>query len=219
MCFCLSPSSSPGTCSSPVVLFPGCVSPSWSQKRPNTPFIPNEEKVWSCLSWDKTPACCLEERWGWFWCLYCLSGNGEVGLRSSPEAAPAVVAIRACSGDCWCLDWLLRPSPSSGHGAAKGAIFHAGLVMQRSSSWSLSFSFCEVVCSFQAWPRFHQTQGHLFGRSTGGECPPEQAQARHTPKLARRLVGHRSVLVAVSSNGTWTQLVVLMALASSSLSC
>lgn len=106
-----------------------CSSAPWSRKRPNTAFIPDEEKVWSCLSWAETPARCLEEGWEWFWCLYCSTGDGEVGLYSSPEAASAVMAIRACSGDCWCLSWLLCTNPSSGHGAAKGAIFHAGLVV------------------------------------------------------------------------------------------
>lgn len=194
-----------------------CFSASWSRKRPNTPFTPDEEKVRSCLSWAETPARCLEERWESFWCLYCSTGDGEVGLYSSPEAASAVMAIRACSGDCWCLSWLLCPNPSSGHGPAKGPVFHAGLVVRCSSSRSLGFSIGEVLCSFQAWPCFHQTQGHLFGRSTGGECLPEKAQARHMPKLARRLMGHGSVLRAVSSAGAWTQLVCLMALASSSL--
>ena len=37
-------------------LFKDCVSPSWSQKRPGTPFIPNQEKVWSHLSWDNGPS-------------------------------------------------------------------------------------------------------------------------------------------------------------------
>lgn len=39
------------------------------------------------------------------------------------------------------------------------------------------------------------------------------------PKLARRLMGHGSVLRAMSSAGAWTPLVCLMALASSSLLC
>lgn len=43
--------------------------------------------------------------------------------------------------------------------------------------------------------------------------------ARHTPRLTRGMVGHESVPVAVSSTAARAQLVGLLPLASSSLSC
>lgn len=169
----------PGTCSS-LVLYFQTVSPlPGVRKGPILLLSPMRRRCGASCPGITALACCLQEGWGWFWCL--LDWGWEVGLYSSPEAAPAVMVIRACSGDC-----LFLHSPNSGHGAAEKA-FHAALVVQCSSSWSLGFSFCEVLCSFQARLCFHQTQGHLFGRSTGGGCPLEQAQARCTPKLARRL--------------------------------
>lgn len=157
-----------------------CIFFSWSWKRPNAAFISNEEKMWGCLTWNKPTVCCLGEASGWAWCLDCSSEDGEVGLCSSHGA------IRARSGVCSGL--VLLPQLWA------WSSFHAVLVMLYSSSWSLISLF--VKPSAPSWP------GCVSARPRGTALTGELVMgllARHTPGLARGLVGHRSVPVAVSS--------------------
>lgn len=51
---------------------------------------------------------------GWFRCKHCSSGAGEVRFYSSPEATPAIVAIRARRGVAGAWAGLLSPASALG---------------------------------------------------------------------------------------------------------
>lgn len=93
--------------------------------------------------------------------------------------------------------------------------FHAVLVMQCSSSLSLLSLFVKPLVP--SWPGCVSARPR--GTALAGALVMGLLLARHTPRLARGLVGHRSVPVAVSSTAAQTKLVGLLPLSSSSLSC
>lgn len=99
-------------------------------------------------------------------------------------------------------DWFL--CPNSGHGAA----FMLCL-------WSLiSLS---VKPPGPSWPGCVSASPR--GTALAGALVLGLLLARHPPRLARGLLGHSSVPVAVSSTAAQTQLMGLLPLASSSLPC
>lgn len=96
-------------------------------------------------------------------------GRPEGGLGACTALGFAVpMGNWACSGVC------SGPAPLPQLWAWSS--FHAVLVMQCSSSWSL-ISFREAPCPFLAWMCFCQTQGHCFGRNTGDGSSAGQAHS------------------------------------------